>query len=1231
MKSPSQIFTKPPRPKLKSLTKTMLPLIYFGMSQYAIADTLYWDGTDTTSGNGSPIGGSGNWNTSTNWTSDASGTTNQAWGDGDNAVFGGTGGTVTLDSAKSVGDITFNSDGYILTKTNNANAVLFANPVNTYTVTNAGDVATIENIVGMYGGISPNALTKLGDGKLILTGPKNYSGDTTISAGTLETIGFVVAGNIINNSTYIVNVGTNQTSNYIDIMSGSGNLVKSGSGGLDLSTSNTFTGSTTVNDGTLLTRNLSALGNNSAVSVNNGTLVVYSQSLTIGSLGGTGGTVDIRSGQTLTTGGDNTSTTYNGVILGSGQLTKQGAGNFILTGNNTYSGITTVSAGTLQIGDSSTSGTLGTGNVINNSALVFNRSDDSSYAGVISGTGTVTKDGAGTLTLSGTNTYSGGTTINAGTIRISANNNLGTGTLTLDGGTLQTTSTFSSSRLTTLNAGGGTYNIDSGITLTQSGNISGSGSLTKTGEGTLVLSGSNNTFTGGTVVADGRLIALDGGAIANAGNITNNAIVEFQIGLNASEYHYDQISGTGSLIKSGAGNVVLNGNNSYTGGTTISEGILSIGGTAGSITGDILNNGELRLLRTNDYTFAGDISGTGSVSNYLSGTTTLTGNNTYSGITYIRDGILQIGDGGTSGTLGTGNVTNNSALVFNRSDDSGYAGVISGTGSVTKEGAGNFNLTGTNTYTGATTVNAGILSVNGSISNSTTTVNSGGTLGGTGTVGDVFINGGTFAPGNSIGTINVSGNVDFSGGGNYDVEVDAAGNSDKIVATGSATLNSGIVNVKAAPGTYAYATDYTILTASGGLGGTTFDSVNADLAFLTPTLSYDANNVFLKLTRNSVSFIDVASTRNQQAVAKAVDSNINDLSSLVSQITPLSSLAARQAFDSLSGVQHSNNQLISRSVSSQFNKLLLNHGSQSASGSLAFNAQSPNATGYNSGSASQLLEARGWWTQGFGSFNKIDDTNNARGADYQTTGLAMGFDVDWNDFVMGVAGSYARTDVDPYSGNSTIDSYQAATYGSWQQDKLYVNASVGLGLHQVDASRTVIMGSSVSTAKADYDSFDINSTIETGKDFALGADTTLTPFAGVSYLYNTRESFTEKGAGSANLKVDKENDESLQTSIGLRVSHNIQMKNNRVLTPVASIAYVHEHMDSVTEVDARFNGVPSSSFVVEGPDLDRDRLQLGLGISGELTSSTRLVLGYYGEFAESHQNNAFSATLDMAF
>ena len=173
---------------------------------------------------------------------------------------------------------------------------------------------------------SLNPLTRLGVGKRILAGFKNYTGDTTISAGTLETRSLAISGNIINNSVYIVNIGTNATSFYSSTLSGTGDLVKSGGGTLVLLNSNIYTGRTTVIDGTLMTRNLSALGNNSAVSVNNGTLAVDSQSLTIGSLGGTGGMVDIKSGQTLTTGSDNTSTTYNGVILGSGQLTKQGAG-----------------------------------------------------------------------------------------------------------------------------------------------------------------------------------------------------------------------------------------------------------------------------------------------------------------------------------------------------------------------------------------------------------------------------------------------------------------------------------------------------------------------------------------------------------------------------------------------------------------------------------------------------------------------------------------------------------------------------------------------------------------------------------------------------------------------------------------------------------------------------------------------------------------------------------------
>src|SRR5439155_9564853 len=122
----------------------------------------------------------------------------------------------------------------------------------------------------------------------------------------------------------------------------------------------------------------------------------------------------------LTTGGDNTSTTFSGVIqdgAGVTGLTKVGTGTFTLTGANTYTAGTTISAGTLQIGSGGTAGSVA-GNIVNNAALTFNRSDALTYAGVISGAGTVTKSGAGTLTLTGDSTYTGTTTVSAGTLQL---------------------------------------------------------------------------------------------------------------------------------------------------------------------------------------------------------------------------------------------------------------------------------------------------------------------------------------------------------------------------------------------------------------------------------------------------------------------------------------------------------------------------------------------------------------------------------------------------------------------------------------------------------------------------------------------------------------------------------------------------------------------------------------------------------------------------------------------
>lgn len=951
-----------------------------------------------------------------------------------------------------------------------------------------------------------------------------------------------------------------------------------------------------------------------------------------------------------------------GVIKGDFSFEKIGSGILVLSATNTYQGDTNISAGTLRLSNgtaiSDTGGTVnvssgatldiasyetigsisGAGNInLNNYALTTGGNNTSTtYSGVLSGTGSLTIVGTGKTTLSGTNTYSGNT-INSGTISVSEDNNLGSGgALLFNGGTMLTTATFSSSRATTLYASGGTFNTDENTIFTQNGTINGSGTLTKTGKGTLVISEANYGYTGDTVVSEGTLRFMNV-AINNAGNILNNATVESNhVDASVSDYYNDVISGTGSLIKTGAGRLILTNGNTYTGGTTISEGSLAVF-TGGSIAGNVVNNASLEFRRGGNYLFGGDISGTGSVITAAStGTTTFTGNNTYSGTTTINNGTLQIGNSGTSGTLGTGNVSNSSALIFNRSDASSYAGAISGTGSVSQNGAGNFNLTGTNTYSGITTVNAGTLSINGSILNSATTVNSGGTLGGSGSIGDVTINsGGSFAPGNSIGTINVAGNVIFNPGSNYNVEVDAAGNTDKIISTGTATLTGSTVNVQPIAGSYSSSTDYTILTATGGFGGTAFSSVNSNLAFLTPTLSYDATNVFLNLTRNDASFSSVASTPNQMAVSTVIGNNTTALQSIVNNITALSDAAAQQAYDSLSGVQHTQNQVVINKLDQQFQRLLFNHSSQGASEFTTRKMSSMKSVQVADNSDSwqhYLTESLStnqphWWMQGLGGFGSIDSSANASGADYQSGGFAVGMDTTWHDYLVGFAGSYVHTNVDSFAGDSDVDSFQTGAFARWEENNIYINTSLGLGIHNVDATRTVTVGTSVNTATSDYDSVNLSAALESGKYIKLDETTTFTPYAGINYSHSTRDDFSERGADIANLNVNKQDEDSLRSALGFRLSRDLQTSNHTMITPALNLAYVREFLDDTAELEANFAGAPTANFKVDGSELDRNRLVMGVSLTGQLNEHTTLNIGYNGEIAGSDDHHSVAATI----
>ncbi len=385
------------------------------------------------------------------------------------------------------------------------------------------------------------------------------------------------------------------------------------------------------------------------------------------------------------------------------------------------------------------------------------------------------------MTLSGINTYQGGTTINGGTLAVGADANLGAaaGGLAFGGGTLQFLAGFTSNRGVTLNAGGGAFDTN-GNNATLAGAISGTGGLTKVGAGTLTLTG-NNSYQGGTALNAGTLAvgsnaALGTGALTFANATTLQAAaaglsVANAMTLNGTNTVDTQanaltlsgvISGAGTLSKIGAGTLILTNANIYSGGTTLAAGTLrlesnqALGSGALTTTGSvvdyangvtianpiIINSNTTQLqVTTGSATQAGVISelnGPRPIEKIGAGTLVLTAANTYAGPTTISAGTLQLGNGGTSGSI-LGTVVNNGIFAVNRSDTFTFGNVISGTGAFQQNGTGATVLTAANTYGGPTSVNAGALVVNGSIASSAVTVNSGALLTGNGTVGATTI------------------------------------------------------------------------------------------------------------------------------------------------------------------------------------------------------------------------------------------------------------------------------------------------------------------------------------------------------------------------------------------------------------------------------------------------------------------------------------------------------------
>jgi autotransporter-associated beta strand protein len=509
-------------------------------------------------------------------------------------------------------------------------------------------------------------------GKTIFTANNTYTGDTEINS-TLQIGNSGTSGNIlssvINNSELIFN-----RSNLIEfgaLISGPGSVIISGSGKIILTAENTYTGTTTINSGQLQIGGCGPNGSiNMTAEIINDSVFIFSRSDDV---------------------------VFDRIISGTGKVMLICHGKIILTGENTYSGNTEITNGTLQIGNDGTTGSINaTSNIINDSSFVINKSVNTNIANLISGTGEFVIDGNGKVIITNDNVYTGTTKINNGELQI--------GDGVTIGNILSSSNIINNSKLTF-------NNMNSPF----SGLISGTGDLIIDSIGKITLTNAN-TYTGETVINSGELELGDGttdGNINSSIQVLNFSKLSFN---NINDIYFDPIiSETGDVELNGTGKVIFRKNNTYTGTTTINNGSLQLGDneTSGNIgsSSAIINNSNLIFNMSSVVTINSIISGDGDVIIDGTGKVILTNNNTYSGTTTINSGNLQIGNGGTDGSISSDEIINNSTLIFNKSDEIIFDGIISGTGDVIIMGSGTVVLTNSNTYTGETIINDGELQI----------------------------------------------------------------------------------------------------------------------------------------------------------------------------------------------------------------------------------------------------------------------------------------------------------------------------------------------------------------------------------------------------------------------------------------------------------------------------------------------------------------------------------------
>lgn len=1228
------------------------------------AELSFWDGGDTALHDNDAIdGGAGFWRADgRNWTQADGALNGRFMPNPTFAVFQNTGGTVTVDaSAGAIGvtGLQFTADGYRLEGDSIALQGASGKTVIKVGDGSAASADTTTTIASALTGASTLVKSELG--RLVLAGTNAYTGGTRIDAGVLSvssdanlgaasgdlvfhggaletTASFDTDRSVLLDAAGGFDVASGTMLGLAGTVSGSGDLVKRGAGTLILTGPNSYAGDTLIETGILVGNANSIRG-----SLANAGTVIFDQSGdasfagSVGGFGGTDGAAIKRGGGALRLAGlstldwtvetgnliadaarfsgnaailtdgaltfdQNANAIYAGVFTGAGSVNLTGSAALTLTGQSiAFTGATTIQGGRLVV-----NGTLGgdveahIGAALTGTGRITGTADLAA-GGVLIGTVGQTLRIDGDVLLGGTSVVNVALGVPSSTALFDVGGDLALG------GTLNVT-----------DAGGfgmGVYRLfDYGGAL--SGDLEIDGTPSGVGADNLALQTAVSGQVNLVSSAGAELSFWDGGDVA----LHDNDAVDGGSGAwRADGRNWTQADGalngpfqpnpTFAIFQSNGGLVTVDTSAGAIGvigmqfaadGYRIEDGSIALEGAGGQTIIQVGDHSAAGADMTT--TIATELTGASALVKTDLGTLILTGTNSYTGDTRIDAGILQIGDGGATGSI-QGDVVNAGELRFARSDAVTFDGAISGAGTLRQMGDGLIDLTGNSSgFTGSTFVDAGTLAVSGTLGGSLAVL-TGGRLQGTGTVGSTIVRG-TIAPGNSIGTLNIAGDINFLAGSVYEVEANAAGQADSLVASGTATIEGGTVRVLAGTGTYQPKTDYMILSAGQVTG--TFANVTSNMAFLDPSLSYDTGHVYLHLTRNDVFFADVAGTPNQVAAGQATEALGRDNPVFDAAVT-LSAQQARNGFDQLSGEIHPS----ARTAMLEGSRFLRN------------------AVWDRLRSATDDVPG-GMWGQAIGSWGHTSGDGNAARLGRSTGGLLMGVDALAGESVrLGAVWGYDRTNIDvpARASSGKIDSFHLGAYAGGQWDRLSIRAGVSYSWQDIHTTRGAAFAGFADTLRGGYSGGTFQAFGETGYAIDLGASR-VEPFANLAYVRSHSVAFTETG-GDASLSGAKAASDVFFSTFGLRGDTRFQLgRISANLT--AGAGWRHAFADTTSLTMMRFAS-GGDAFAIRGVPVARNAAILDAGLGLALSGHTNIAIGYSGQFGNALSDQTAKATLSVSF